>query len=123
MVLAYHKAKEKAKKANGNITESNIGLEGMLPMRVKMKAGCGMTEILRAGYWRKYFGGSGICSFRQARCGVVLKLTAGCGMKKRKSLVTDVTRGTAIQPGGIGINILSRAGWRESAKNSGGMRN
>jgi len=45
-------------------------------------------------------------------CGMVLKLTAGCGMENGKSHVT----------GAIEINILTGAGWPDRGKNSGRIR-
>ena len=82
----------------------------------KMGTGCGIREILWAGYAMKISWRDRDALIRQlVGCGIVLKLLAGCGILTTSDLMK-------IQQGEIGIKILKVAGCRDKAKTSGGMR-
>ena len=85
-------------------------------MRVKMEAGRGMTENLNDGGIRDKSTSGRERNLRiliRGR-GIVLKFTAGCGMRNGKSHTTDVTRRTATLTRWIGKkNIVIGAAWRD----------
>ena len=81
----------------------------------EIEAGCGMREILRAGYgtkiaWRDR---DALISIGGTRDSFYID----SGMRDRTA--SDLLK---IFQDGIGIEILKVVGWRDEAKTSGGMR-
>lgn len=69
-----------------------------------------MTEIFMQGENNSAGAGFGHFGRREAGCGIVLKSIEGFGESHTLQTSREEMQ---LQPGRVGINILTRAGWRD----------